>query len=107
MKQLAFTGKISSIALRYFNVLGAHKSGNIGDNYFAQETNLLGYIFRTILGKQNNLSIYGNTFPTPDGTAIRDYIDVNDLVDAHLSAYRGMKDDGEKLSEAYNVGNGK
>lgn len=88
LEQLAATGHISSISLRYFNVIGAHESECIWDDYFSTETNVIGYIYKTFLWKQKEFLLYGNNFHTPDGTAVRDYIDILDLIRGHIDAYR-------------------
>jgi UDP-glucose 4-epimerase len=70
-----------SAVLRYFNLVGAHPSGYLGDYPRSNHGSLLSNIFDVVFGKKGKLSIYGNSFPTPDGTAVRDYIDVSDLIE--------------------------
>ena len=72
--------------LRYFNPIGAHKSGLIGEDPNGIPNNLLPYIAQVGIGKRDHLSVFGNDYPTPDGTGIRDYIHVVDLANAHLKA---------------------
>ena len=72
--------------LRYFNPIGAHESGLIGENPQGVPNNLMPYVTRVAAGKLPHLSIYGNDYPTPDGTGRRDYIHVMDLAEAHLKA---------------------
>lgn len=66
-------------ALRYFNPIGAHPSGLIGERPNGIPNNLLPYVLEVAIGKRTEVSVYGNNYPTPDGTGVRDYIDVNDL----------------------------
>ena len=77
---------VRGIALRYFNVIGAHESGLIGELPFGIPANLLPYITQTAYGIRKQLSIFGSDYNTPDGTAIRDYIHVVDLSQAHIIA---------------------
>nr|WP_297307719.1 UDP-glucose 4-epimerase GalE [uncultured Flavobacterium sp.] len=97
----------SAIALRYFNPVGAHKSGNIGEIPNGIPNNLLPYITQTAKGIRKELSVFGGDYETRDGTAIRDYIDVNDLAEAHLLALQFLinKKNTEKL-EFFNLGSG-
>lgn len=94
-----------SIALlRYFNPIGAHKSGLIGEDPNGIPNNLMPYISQVAVGKLGKLSIFGNDYPTPDGTGIRDYIHVIDLAIGHLRALeKVMNTTGV---EAYNLGTG-
>ena len=91
--------------LRYFNPIGAHKSGLIGENPKGIPNNLLPYIMQVASKKLPYLNVYGDDYPTKDGTGVRDYIHVVDLAHAHLKAIeRAEKVDG---IEHYNVGTGK
>ena len=74
------------IILRYFNPIGAHSSGLIGENPIGTPNNLLPYISQVAIGRRKILSIYGNDYPTTDGTCIRDYIHIVDLVKGHTKA---------------------
>jgi len=74
------------ISLRYFNPCGGHKSGLIGDEPYGYPNNLFPYIQEVISGKREKLSIFGNDYPTPDGTCVRDYIHITDLAKGHLIA---------------------
>ena len=76
--------------LRYFNPVGAHESGLIGENPLGAPNNLLPYISQVAVGKRPELSIFGSDYPTPDGTGIRDYIHVVDLADGHLKALQAL-----------------
>lgn len=91
-------------ALRYFNPVGAHESGLIGEDPAGIPTNLLPYITQVAIGKLQKLSIFGNDYPTRDGTGIRDYIHVMDLAEGHLSALRHL--DNMKGYSAFNLGTG-
>lgn len=72
--------------LRYFNPVGAHESGLIGENPNGTPNNLMPYIAQVVAGKRSELNIFGNDYPTPDGTGVRDYIHVMDLSDGHAAA---------------------
>lgn len=74
------------ILLRYFNPVGAHASGDIGEHPQGVPNNLMPYISQVAVGQRDKLSIFGNDYPTPDGTGVRDYIHVVDLSDAHVKA---------------------
>ena len=89
--------------LRYFNPIGAHPSGYIGEAPRGTPNNLLPYILDVALGKKNTIFIHWNDYDTVDGTWVRDYIDINDLVDAHIQAYQHMK----TSYSVYNVGTGR
>lgn len=91
-------------SLRYFNAAGAHPDGSLGESH-SPETHLLPLIFQAVLGKRPPLQIYGRDYPTPDGTAIRDYIHVLDLVDAHLCALDRLVDGHP--GGAWNLGTGR
>jgi UDP-glucose 4-epimerase len=91
--------------LRYFNPIGAHPSGLIGENPSGIPNNLLPYVARVAAGKLECLSVFGDDYPTPDGTGIRDYIHVVDLARGHLDALRKL--DSITGAEAYNLGTGR
>ncbi len=80
----------SSAILRYFNPVGAHPSGRIGEDPNGIPNNLLPYIAQVAVGKLPELAVYGNDYPTPDGTGVRDYIHVVDLAQGHLCALRAL-----------------
>jgi len=90
-------------ALRYFNVAGACRDGSIGEDH-RPETHLIPLVLATALGKRESLSLYGTDYPTKDGTCIRDYIHVEDLVNAHSLALDYLR--GGNPSAAFNLGNG-
>ncbi|MEC2104048.1 UDP-glucose 4-epimerase GalE [Bacillus licheniformis] len=94
---------IRHAVLRYFNVAGAHVDGLIGEDH-QPETHLIPIILQVALGKRDKIMIFGDDYPTPDGTCIRDYIHVMDLVDAHILAVERLRNGGE--SAVYNLGNG-
>ena len=81
---------LNSIILRYFNPIGAHDSGNIGELPIGVPQNLVPFITQTGIGIREELYIYGNDYPTPDGTCIRDYIHVVDLAKAHVVAIKRL-----------------
>ena len=92
------------VSLRYFNACGAHPSGEIGELH-EPETHLIPRALMAAAGKIDALEIFGNDYPTPDGTAIRDYIHVCDLADAHVAALRYLESGGETI--ALNLGTGR
>jgi len=97
----------SAISLRYFNPIGAHPSGEIGELPNGIPNNLMPYITQTAAGVREKLMVYGNDYPTKDGTPIRDYIHVVDLAKAHVIAVkRLLKKEQEKPLEFFNLGTG-
>lgn len=94
---------IKSVALRYFNAAGAHISGKIGEDH-RPESHLIPIILQVALGKRENIQIFGDDYPTLDGTCIRDYIHVSDLATAHVLALQHLRNGGD--SKVYNLGNG-
>lgn len=104
---LATKGLVKGIALRYFNPIGAHPSALIGELPRGVPNNLVPFITQTAIGKRECLSIFGNDYPTPDGTCQRDYIDIVDLARAHVFAVRRMLEGKmEQDYEIFNVGTG-
>ena len=96
--------KFSIIILRYFNPIGAHESGMIGEDPNGIPNNLMPYIARVASGKYEYLSIFGNDYNTKDGTGVRDYIHVVDLAQGHINALKkARKENGIKI---YNLGTG-
>ncbi len=92
------------VLLRYFNPIGAHKSGRIGENPNGIPNNLMPYITQTAVGIRKELGVFGNDYPTPDGTGVRDYIHVVDLASAHVAALKAIE---KKCGLAiYNIGTG-
>lgn len=92
---------IKFVALRYFNVAGAYPDGSIGEDH-GPETHLTPIILQVALGKREQLQIFGDDYNTPDGTNVRDYVHVLDLVDAHILAIDYLKDGNE--SDVFNLG---
>lgn len=106
MESLAETDKDWSICiLRYFNPVGAHGSGLIGEDPNGTPANLMPYISQVAVGKREVLRVFGNDYPTRDGTGARDYIHVDDLADAHLAALKYV--DTELGVNIFNIGTGK
>lgn len=94
---------IRSVCLRYFNASGADPSGEIGEDHDPEE-HLIPVAMLAALGRRPALKVFGNDYPTPDGTCVRDYIHILDLAEAHLLAVQHLRSGGE--SRRYNLGNG-
>lgn len=105
LMDVAKTGDWHIISLRYFNPIGAHESGFIGEDPSGTPNNLLPFVSQVAIGKRETLSVFGNDYDTPDGTGVRDYIHVLDLADAHLAALSHLPDSSDY--RAINVGTGK
>ncbi|WP_410877884.1 UDP-glucose 4-epimerase GalE [Myroides sp. DW712] len=104
---LAKAYPLQAVLLRYFNPIGAHESGCIGESPVGIPSNLIPYITQTAVGVRPYLSIYGDDYDTADGTCVRDYIHVVDLADAHVRALEYLlKKENTKQIEVFNVGNG-
>lgn len=100
--------QIKAISLRYFNPMGAHPSTEIGELPIGVPQNLVPFITQTAIGLRNELSVFGDDYPTVDGTCIRDYIHVVDLAKAHVVAMeRLLKNRNEDNYEVFNIGTGK
>jgi UDP-glucose 4-epimerase len=99
-------GTLRTILLRYFNPVGAHPSARIGELPLGVPNNLVPFITQTAAGIRPQLTIYGDTYDTPDGTNIRDYIHVVDLAKAHVVAVRRLLEGRGPASETFNVGTG-
>lgn len=97
--------KNNFIILRYFNPIGAHESGLIGEDCNGIPNNLMPYITRVAVGKLEKLSIFGNDYETPDGTGVRDYIHVVDLAKGHVKALEKLNNE-DGCFEVYNLGTG-
>ncbi|PSS09796.1 Bifunctional UDP-glucose 4-epimerase and UDP-xylose 4-epimerase [Actinidia chinensis var. chinensis] len=95
------------ILLRYFNPVGAHESGKLGEDPKGIPNNLMPYIQQVAVGRLPELNVYGHDYPTPDGTAIRDYIHVMDLADGHIAALRKIFTTKDIGCVAYNLGTGR
>lgn len=98
-------GEWSIALLRYFNPIGAHESGIIGEDPKGIPNNLMPFITQVAVGKRAELQVYGNDYPTADGTGVRDYIHVVDLAKGHLAALRYAS--GRQGVEAFNLGTGR
>ncbi|MGB0235437.1 MAG: UDP-glucose 4-epimerase GalE [Candidatus Puniceispirillaceae bacterium] len=94
-----------AVLLRYFNPVGAHISGKIGENPKGRPNNLFPFIVQVAAGLRAELEIYGDDYDTPDGTGVRDYIHITDLVDGHIAALAYAQN--HKGSEIFNLGTGK
>ncbi|MFD1989224.1 UDP-glucose 4-epimerase GalE [Paenibacillus nicotianae] len=94
---------IRYVALRYFNAAGAHISGKIGEDH-RPESHLIPLVLQTALGQREFISVFGEDYPTEDGTCVRDYIHVSDLADAHIKSVEYLNNDG--VSNVFNLGNG-
>ena len=99
--------KLKAISLRYFNPIGAHPSAEIGELPLGTPQNLVPYITQTAIGRRDHLSVFGDDYPTTDGTCIRDYIHVMDLAEAHVVALeRLMSSKTDTNFEVFNLGTG-
>jgi UDP-glucose 4-epimerase len=94
--------KFAFAALRYFNVAGCDRSGVLGEHH-EPETHLIPVVLQTVLGQRESVTIFGTDYPTPDGTCIRDYVHVEDLIDAHVAVMNALNPGDERV---YNLGIG-
>ena len=108
INDVAKVSNIKAVSLRYFNPIGAHSSAEIGELPIGVPQNLVPFITQTAYGLRKELSVYGNDYPTSDGTCIRDYIHVVDLAKAHVIALQRLLDNrnAEKV-ETFNLGTGR
>ncbi|MEO5677809.1 MAG: UDP-glucose 4-epimerase GalE, partial [Usitatibacter sp.] len=93
--------------LRYFNPVGAHPSGTIGEDPSGPPNNLMPYVCQVAAGRQEKLSIFGNDYPTVDGTGVRDYIHVMDLAEGHVAALRALEEQADGSVLTVNLGTGR
>ncbi|MFO7672154.1 MAG: UDP-glucose 4-epimerase GalE [Lutibacter sp.] len=108
IKDTTKVSDLKAIALRYFNPIGAHESAKIGELPIGIPQNLIPFVTQTAAGIREELSVYGNDYPTPDGTAVRDYIHVVDLAKAHIVALKRLLENKNKATfEVFNLGTGK
>ncbi len=108
IRDVAKVSNIKAVLLRYFNPIGAHESYAIGELPLGIPQNLVPFITQTAMGLRQELSVFGNDYPTPDGTCIRDYIHVVDLAKAHVVALQRLIDrKNEESVEVFNLGTGK
>ena len=106
LRDLALARPDWSVAtLRYFNPVGAHESGEIGEHPRGIPNNLMPYITQVAVGLRERLTVFGNDYPTPDGTGVRDYIHVQDLAEGHVAALRHLID--KQSSVTVNLGTGR
>lgn len=94
---------IDSVCLRYFNAAGADPQGRLGEDHHP-ETHLIPLVISAALGRSDGITIYGNDYPTPDGTCIRDYVHVTDLAEAHILALESLEKETCKGMTAFNLG---
>ena len=92
--------------LRYFNPVGAHPSAKIGEFPLGKPNNLLPFVTQTAIGKQACLTVFGDDYPTRDGSCVRDYIHVMDLAEAHVQAIQFLEKQEKGCLEAVNIGTG-
>jgi UDP-glucose 4-epimerase len=97
---------LSVSILRYFNPIGAHPSGQIGEDPNGIPNNLLPYVARVAAGQLDKLKVFGNDYNTHDGTGVRDYIHVVDLAQAHIAALEKLMNSSKLICEKYNLGTG-
>ncbi len=95
-----------AVSLRYFNPIGAHPSACIGELPRGVPNNLLPFITQTAIGLRHELKVFGRDYNTPDGTCVRDYIDVNDLADAHVKALAYLSNNNSLPYDVFNLGTG-
>jgi len=109
IREQCAASNLRSIALRYFNPVGAHESALIGELPIGTPNNLIPYITQTAIGKRPFLNVFGNDYPTTDGTCIRDYIHVDDVAAAHIAALERLINppaEAERF-EVFNIGTGR
>lgn len=92
--------------MRYFNPVGAHISGLIGEDPNDEPNNLMPYISQVAIGRRKALKVFGNDYPTPDGTGVRDYLHIDDLAQGHVLALKVLSEGTIKGFAAYNLGTG-
>jgi UDP-glucose 4-epimerase len=108
IESVAGVSGISAVLLRYFNPIGAHSSAEIGELPLGIPQNLVPFITQTAIGLRQELSVFGNDYPTADGTAVRDYIHVVDLAKAHVLALKRLiEKKNQNKVEVFNIGTGK
>lgn len=99
-------GGVRVISLRYFNPVGAHPSGKIGELPIGTPANLVPFVTQTAAGIREKLTVFGDDYDTPDGSCIRDFIHVMDLADAHLRAFEYLNKQDNNFYDVFNVGTG-
>ena len=103
LQQISISSGLKYVIFRYFNVAGADPTGEIGE-FHQPETHLIPLILDAIDGKRDSITIFGTDYDTPDGTCVRDYVHVSDLVDAHVLGLTWLEEGGS--SEIFNLGTG-
>jgi UDP-glucose 4-epimerase len=103
LQDICSANSFNATCLRYFNAAGAHESGEIGEAH-DPETHLIPNVLKAALSNESNLKVFGDDYPTPDGTCVRDYVHVTDLAQAHLLGLEYMQNN--KGFSAFNLGNG-
>jgi UDP-glucose 4-epimerase len=107
LRDVAAVNPLKIISLRYFNPIGAHASAAIGELPLGVPSNLVPFVTQTAIGLRESLTVFGDDYPTPDGTCIRDYIHVMDLAEAHVAAMQYLlKNPQASLYDVFNVGTG-
>ncbi|MBF0981160.1 UDP-glucose 4-epimerase GalE [Candidatus Gracilibacteria bacterium] len=115
LKDMVMHKQFRSVVLRYFNPIGAHSSGLLGENPKGIPTNLLPFLLRVAKKEIEKITVFGDDYPTPDGTCIRDYIHIEDLAQAHLASFEYLLAQQEEnqeekpdfsLFEVFNIGTG-
>ncbi len=104
MRWVSRANGLKFVSLRYFNAAGALETGTLGEDH-ATETHLIPLILQVPLGRRDHITIFGDDYPTPDGTCLRDYVHVMDLASAHILALDYLRNGGS--SEIFNLGNGR
>ncbi len=107
LRDVAAVKPLKCISLRYFNPIGAHPSGLIGELPRGVPSNLVPFLTQTAAGLRESLTIFGNDYPTPDGTCVRDFIHVMDLAEAHVAALRySINNSKSSFYDTFNLGSG-
>jgi UDP-glucose 4-epimerase len=103
---LLYLQRWNVISLRYFNPIGAHPSGKIGEDPNGEPNNLMPYVAQVAVGRRKCLKVFGDDYATPDGTGVRDYIHIVDLAEGHVKAIGKLSAGGIKGFVTYNLGTG-
>ena len=106
LRDVAANSGLNAALLRYFNPVGAHPSGTIGEDPNGIPNNLVPYVMQVAVGRLERIRVFGDDYDTPDGTGVRDYIHVMDLAEAHVAALDAIRDGRVRGAEAINVGTG-
>lgn len=107
LRDIAATGTAQVALLRYFNPVGAHPSGRIGEDPQGVPNNLMPFIAQVAVGRRERLQVFGDDYPTPDGTPLRDYIHVEDLAAGHVAALTYLDDHPDVSVREWNLGTGR